>query len=178
MPSDENSPNNNIEIPTKDKSQVGSPMASPQALSFTSKKRWHWVVAPMLAVVGFVGFWFWFTRGWNTEFVLKEPGFFDSYEPFTKGGGTMRVTEQPTGRCRAEGQVEVSRQPDGTYKEHMWAHGVTHIWVGKCSVGDYVFDGSRWSPLTFRVDKDKGYTYVKGRGTVTMPDGKSIRLPR
>jgi len=166
-----NSPSNDVEIASKD--------GSPQARSVTTKKTWHWVIAlGVLSAVAVVGFWFWFTRGWNTEFVLKEPGFFDSYEPFTNEGGTMRVTEQPTGGCRAEGRVEASRQPDGTYKEHMWAHGVTHVWVGRCSVGDYVFDGSRWSPLTFRIDKDKGYAYIKGRGTVTLPDGKSISLPR
>ena len=143
-----------------------------------TRRRWNRLVAVLLlTVAGLTGFWLWFTRGWNTQFVLKEPGFFDDYESFSHQGGTMRVSEQSDGRCRAEGQVEVSLQADGSYKQHMWAHGVTHVWIGKCSVGDYVFVGSRISPLTFRVDKDKGYVYLKGRGAVTTPDGKSTTLP-
>ena len=38
-------------------------------------------------------------------------------------------------------------------------------------------EGSKDDPLTFRLAKGIGLTYLKGAGKVVMPDGKSITLP-
>jgi len=59
----------------------------------------------------------------------------------------------------------------------LWSHGSTHTWIGKSKVFGYIFDSDPDNPLQFRVDKQKGYVYVQGRGTITTPDGKVVRLP-
>lgn len=117
------------------------------------------------------------TKSEDTEFVLKDEGFVDRSAPLGLGAGEMRVTQKADGKYSLEGQAPTSRQPDGTYKTHEWAHGMTHVWIGRCTVGRYVFDGKVSNPLVFRVDKDRGYVYMKGEGVVTTPDGKTHSLP-
>lgn len=57
--------------------------------------------------------------------------------------------------------------------------GSIHRFVGEITVGKYVFAGEDdpFNPLTFLLTKD-GYVYVRGKGTVTLPDGKTIQLGR
>jgi len=62
-------------------------------------------------------------------------------------------------------------------KPVIWCHGAKHKWIGKITYKGYVFDSDKENPLQFRVDKDKGYVYVGGRGTVTLPDGRVVKLP-
>jgi hypothetical protein len=59
----------------------------------------------------------------------------------------------------------------------LWCNGATHKWIGKFIYSGYTFDSDKENPLQFRVDKDKGYVYVGGRGTVTTPDGMVVKLP-
>jgi hypothetical protein len=56
-------------------------------------------------------------------------------------------------------------------------HGATHIYQGKVVIGKLIFDSDSKSPLTFKVDKDKGYLYIKGKGKVTLADGTVKSLP-
>jgi len=58
-----------------------------------------------------------------------------------------------------------------------WCHGVKHVWVGKATHGGYTFQSSADDPLQFVVDRNKGYYYEKGKGTVTTPNGKVIQFP-
>ena len=58
-----------------------------------------------------------------------------------------------------------------------WCHGIKNIWKGKTSYAGYTFDSSKDDPLQFKVDRNKGYYYLKGERTVTRPDGKVIKLP-
>lgn len=57
--------------------------------------------------------------------------------------------------------------------------GSVHRFVGEITVGKYVFAGENdpFNPLTFLLMKD-GYVYVRGKGTVTLPDGKTTQLGR
>lgn len=59
----------------------------------------------------------------------------------------------------------------------IWCYGAEHKWIGVITYEGYVFDSDKENPLQFRVDKDKGYVYVGGRGTVTTPDGVVVKLP-
>ena len=54
----------------------------------------------------------------------------------------------------------------------LWCYGAKHTWIGKLTYAGYTFDSDKDDPLQFMVDEDKGYVYVKGKGTVTMPDGR------
>jgi len=58
-----------------------------------------------------------------------------------------------------------------------WCHGYTHTWEGKSTFGGFTFDSEPGSPLSFTVDRDKGYLYLSGSGEVTKPDGEVIELP-
>ena len=60
----------------------------------------------------------------------------------------------------------------------LWCYGAKHTWIGNISYAGYTFDSDKEDPLQFRVDKVEGYVYVKGEGTVTMPDGSIIKLPK
>ncbi len=90
--------------------------------------------------------------------------------------GNVRVSQNADGSYHITGQVMVSFTPDGG-SQNIWADGVTHTWIGRVSYNGYIFDSDQNKPLSFRVDKDHGYTYVGGKGTVTAPDGKSTTLP-
>jgi len=91
--------------------------------------------------------------------------------------GKVQISQNPDGSYHISGEVMVTFNPSGGYDQTIWADGVTHTWIGKCTYQGYVFDSNSGNPLVFRVDKDNGYTYVGGKGTVTAPDGKSTTLP-
>jgi hypothetical protein len=58
-----------------------------------------------------------------------------------------------------------------------FGYGAIHRWLGKNEIEGYVFEGDTINPLVFKVVKDKGYTYVKGKGTIKKPDGTIIIFP-
>jgi len=64
---------------------------------------------------------------------------------------------------------------------HLWCNGAKHTWIGRhenIQLGAItLIDSDKENPLQFRIDKEKGYVYQKGKGTVTLPDGKVIKLP-
>jgi hypothetical protein len=91
--------------------------------------------------------------------------------------GKVEISQRPDGTYNIKGKVMVTFNPSGGYDQNIWADGVTHTWIGKVKYQGYLFDSDAGKPLVFRVDKDNGYTYVGGKGTVTAPDGKSTTLP-
>jgi hypothetical protein len=90
----------------------------------------------------------------------------------------IRISPAPGGESHMEGKVTFRMGPDGELHPVLWAHGVKHTWIGRHEAQNHVFEGDPSWPLVFRVDKDKGYVYLRGRGTVTTPDGRVFRLPR
>lgn len=70
------------------------------------------------------------------------------------------------------GQISIR---NGQYT--LWCYGAKHTWIGKLTYAGYTFDSDKDKPLQFVIDKDKGYLYVKGQGTVTFPNGKVKKLP-
>ena len=91
--------------------------------------------------------------------------------------GKVRISQNPDRSYDISGQVMTIFNPDGGTSQNIWADGVTHTWIGRVSYEGYVFDSDQNKPLSFLVNKDNGYTYVGGKGTVTSPDGKSTTLP-
>jgi tetratricopeptide (TPR) repeat protein len=59
-----------------------------------------------------------------------------------------------------------------------FCYGARHTWVGRLVFGGYIFDSDKDDPLRFMVTRDKGYVYIKGKGTVTMPDRTRVSLPK
>ncbi|MBZ5553352.1 MAG: hypothetical protein LAO21_11575 [Acidobacteriia bacterium] len=110
------------------------------------------------------------------SFALQDERLIDRYlEP---DRGEIQISSIPGGGSRLEGNVTFRMGPDGQLRPVLWAHGVKHTWIGRHTVQDHIFEGDPGWPLVFRVDKDKGYIYLRGKGTVTTPDGRVIRLPR
>jgi hypothetical protein len=58
-----------------------------------------------------------------------------------------------------------------------WCHGLRHVWIGEATHAGYTFESSPDDPLQFVVDRDKGYYYEQGTGTVTTPDREIVTLP-
>jgi major membrane immunogen (membrane-anchored lipoprotein) len=59
----------------------------------------------------------------------------------------------------------------------LWCYGAKHTWVGCISYAGYTFDSDADNPLQFMVDREKGYLHIRGKGTVTQPDGEVVSLP-
>lgn len=62
----------------------------------------------------------------------------------------------------------------------LWCPGTVHTWVGRNRdiEGAIAFiDSNESDPLSFRVDRERGYVYVKERGRVGLPDGTIVVLP-
>ena len=59
----------------------------------------------------------------------------------------------------------------------VWCYGAKHTWVGVLTYGNHTFNSDKDNPLQFTIDKDKGYVYIKGKGSVKLPDGQVIELP-
>jgi hypothetical protein len=91
--------------------------------------------------------------------------------------------------CNAEGTYEVRTQDDrvsatamgeikaefiqaGGFGATLWCHGLRHRFIGRVEHGGYVFESDAENPLQFVVDRDKGYHYEQGAGTVTGPNGE------
>ena len=55
--------------------------------------------------------------------------------------------------------------------------GSIHRFVGEVAIGRYVFSGENdpLNPLTFLLTRG-GYVYLRGRGTVTLPDGETVQM--
>lgn len=60
----------------------------------------------------------------------------------------------------------------------VWCYGAKHQWIGTIDYEGYIFASDENDPLQFEIDKDAGYKFVAGVGTLTYPDGTQISLYR
>jgi len=107
----------------------------------------------------------------DEEFIDQSvPNGYDSHVAIKEGEGDGVILSTPPER---------DSWKLGVYngKQVLFSNGSTHTWLGKTKMFNYVFDSEKDNPLQFRVERGKGYVYIKGIGTVTTPDGKLIRLP-
>jgi len=56
--------------------------------------------------------------------------------------------------------------------------GSVHRFIGNIKIGDYLFYGEENPvyPLTFLLDSKHGYVYLRGKGKVTLPNGKVMEF--
>jgi hypothetical protein len=59
----------------------------------------------------------------------------------------------------------------------LWCYAARHTWIGVQTYAGHTFASDQNAPLQFRVDRDRGYVYVNGKGSVTLPDGTVVTLP-
>jgi hypothetical protein len=95
---------------------------------------------------------------------------------------------QASSACSAKGTIEVSMQEGQVIQAKdkvkmltsgtpLWCSGAKEQFAGTVKVFGYTFESDASKPLTFVVDKDKGFYYSAGKGKVTDPQGKVTTLP-
>jgi hypothetical protein len=115
----------------------------------------------------------------RTDYKITDEVFIDRSAPHAEGNVELRA--DPNGGFKVKTHISQEKGIEATMGIAMgnsiMIDGLTHTWIGKCKYENYVFNGDLDDPLVFKVDKDKGDTYVKGKGTVTNPYGNSVMLP-
>ena len=110
-------------------------------------------------------------KGYAQEpFAITDPNFID--RSFKGTSDTDLVFRDDGKGVRGEGVVDVQGG-----RQIFWGHGSKHALQGRVVLFGYTFDSDAADLLQFRVDKDKGYVYVKGKGRVTLPSGQIVTLP-
>jgi hypothetical protein len=59
----------------------------------------------------------------------------------------------------------------------LFCYNAKHTWIGRLTYAGYIFDSDADDPLQFMVTQNDGYVFLKGKGSVTQPDGKLVTLP-
>lgn len=103
-------------------------------------------------------------------FAIRDPKFEAAYKGQCETDATIMSVEGNS--FGAGGKISMR---NGAFT--LWCYGAKHTWKGRLTFADHVFDSDNESPLQFMVDKDKGYVYLGGKGSVTLPDGTVIQLP-
>jgi len=92
------------------------------------------------------------------------------------GTGTLEIyLEGGAARAKAQSDVQTHMLKDGM--PSIWCHGLTHQFVGTVKMAGYTFESDASEPLQFKVDRNRGYYHISGKGTVTDPSGKVTTLP-
>jgi len=99
------------------------------------------------------------STGSNTNVALEE-----------EGGQLLASAKLPGG---ADGTLQISNG-----RIILFGIGATHTLIGKITMFDHVFESDKDDPLRFRVDGSQGYLYLSGKGSVKMPNGDIVRLPK
>ncbi len=111
----------------------------------------------------------------SEPFVIKDENLLDRTHPHVEGEVSIHPDED--GAFRFVGKVLITMK-SGKPEPALWVDGMQHTWVGRFEVKGYVFDSDESEPLQFKVDKGRGYVYLKGKGTVTLPNKESVTLPK
>jgi hypothetical protein len=104
------------------------------------------------------------------DYVIKDPKFIDESLPSTSQTDVL-ITGADASGFECSGQLDMR---NGEYL--LFADGAKHTWVGTVGAFGYVFSSDAARPLMFRVDRAKGYTHLKGTGTIKFPDGRTVVL--
>ena len=107
-------------------------------------------------------------------FTIKDDQF--SASSVCDGEGVL-IFQTVNGEIQVQAAEELSTFMRQAGMPNAWCHGYTHTWEGESTFGEYTFASDPGSPLSFMVDRDKGYVYLSGSGEVTTPEGESIKLP-
>jgi hypothetical protein len=108
--------------------------------------------------------------GCSSSFVIKDLNADENYQ----GKCNVELTfSSANGQVKGSGNMST----DINGYSSAWCEGAKHTYEGKIIYNGYTFDSDVSSPLQFRVDKT-GYVYVAGKGSITIPDGTIISLPK
>ncbi len=102
----------------------------------------------------------------SKSFSIKTPKFEVDYKGECDTDAEIGGVDKD-GNFSVKGKISMR---EGRYA--LWCYNAKHTWIGKIKYAGYTFSSDKDNPLQFRVDKDKGYVYVRGKGVITGPDGK------
>jgi hypothetical protein len=74
------------------------------------------------------------------------------------------------------GEAHVSIDAESGFIGNLDYEGSEYTFIGKVKLLNYTFESDEKEPLVLVLVKDKGFVYVKGKGTVTTPKGDKINL--
>jgi hypothetical protein len=103
-------------------------------------------------------------------FVIQDSKFEADYKGDCSTDASITSVQGTT--FEAKGNISMR---DGRFS--LWCYGARHTWVGTLTYAGYTFASDESDPLQFELTKDNGYVYIKGKGTVTRPDGTQAVLP-
>jgi tetratricopeptide (TPR) repeat protein len=89
-------------------------------------------------------------------------------------GGGFQIGANGEKKCIGEAHVAIDGETQFT--GNLDYDGSTYTFLGKVSLLEHTFESSENDPLVLRLVKDKGFVYVRGKGTVTKPDGDKTDL--
>lgn len=96
-------------------------------------------------------------------------------------GGNIWGTQVPFAIGQSEkklsGDAHVGIDGDTEFIGNLDYDGSMYTFIGTVRLAKHVFSSDEKEPLVFKLVKDKGLLYLKGKGKVTLPDGKSITVP-
>lgn len=106
---------------------------------------------------------------------------------FAKGGvklfGSGRLEFGEKGETILSSECDTETIYSGIENNHRWFtgnidyEGSEYTITGKkLHLLGYAFESDKERPLIFKLFKGKGFVYVSGKGTVTLKDGKEIKL--
>lgn len=78
---------------------------------------------------------------------------------------------------KLDGDAHVAIDPDEGFVGNLDYDGSIYTFIGTVRLMKHVFTSDEKNPLVFKLVKDKGLVHLKGKGTVELPDGKSISIP-
>jgi uncharacterized protein YraI len=89
-------------------------------------------------------------------------------------GGGFQIGAHGEQKCFGEAHVAIDGETQFT--GNLDYEGSTYTFIGKVKLLKYTFDSTEDDPLVLKLIKDKGFVYVKGKGTVTTTKVYTIHL--
>jgi hypothetical protein len=75
------------------------------------------------------------------------------------------------------GDAHVTIDGDTEFTGNLDYDGSIYTFFGTVRLLKHVFSSDTEDPLVFKLVMEKGFVYVKGKGKVTLPDGKVLTVP-
>jgi len=104
------------------------------------------------------------------SFVLTDTAFEADYKDTCETN--VQITEVNGTSLSVSGDISMRNS-----KFVIWCYGAKHTWIGTLTYAGYTFASDASNPLQFIIDQNRGYVYIGGKGSVTLPDGAVVNLP-
>jgi hypothetical protein len=91
--------------------------------------------------------------------------------------GSSGILHDANGVMTFEDGAYVAIDGDSQFTGNLDYDGSIYTFSGTVRLLKHVFSSDEKDPLVFKLVKEKGFVYVKGKGKVTLPDGKVLTTP-